>query len=328
MSIKSQIEKINCAVYHNPNLISTLFKDTSIKKGLLYSRLRRLVPHRIGIEFECCGELMQNIINELDVTFKNKNQLLQYFGIYDYSQDTYYCLHPIKQANGVKIKFFGDIDKLEEFRISIKDFSQLKGLYNLLQYADKYCEIPIGGGIHIHVDFTRFYDCNDIRKNRILSYLNNHLDDIGSIFPKYDGTYNSKVAKWGSKSCWLNVSYNHSFEFRIAPLTFDYEQLIPWIIDCSAFVSEVIRRCHLNSKKLDKHLEREVESVESIHINQAIANEINNYLEVSQAYNDYTDARLNLWSANEMVWSHDGRYYTVRIDAGTSSDSSGIYVSH
>lgn len=68
-----------------------------------------------------------------------------------------------------------------------------------------------------------------------------------AIFPEYQGKYNKREVGIRKKGTYVNFSLHDSIEFRIAPLTFEYETLLDWIIKCNKFVSELIYKCHLDS---------------------------------------------------------------------------------
>jgi hypothetical protein len=253
--VNTKIQKIDYAVLHNPNLIPILIKDCSINNGLIYSRMRRLIPRRVGIEFECIGNpadyykytLKKNITCPLDFE--------KIFNLLDYDQDS-----PITRDDPSTNSVYNRNNELlslnnrlytdrngnvpfNELRVSIKNYSQLRGLYNILELFNNSCIKPIGGGIHIHIDFSSYDNCN----TRVIAkrYINNHLREVEDIFPKYTGTYNKRTVGISCKGTYVNLSCHGSIEFRIAPLTFNYEELIEWIIKCNKFVTKIIHECHL-----------------------------------------------------------------------------------
>jgi hypothetical protein len=236
--ITNQIKKIDNAIYNNPLLLNSLVNDCSIKRGLLNSRLYRILPHRIGIEFELIGKLIDNFVKDnpkINTLQKFKN----HFNIYEYSED--HCT-----IEGQDILHSGI---LNEIRVSLNSPYQLKGLYRLLSEFKKYCEIPIDGGIHIHVDISNYYSN---KNNKLLvGYINKRLDEVESIFPKYTGTYNKREVGLCRKGTYVNISYLHTVEFRIAPLTFDYTELLTWIVKCNKFVAKAITECRLKNVMME-----------------------------------------------------------------------------
>jgi hypothetical protein len=225
-------------------------KDTSIPKGLLYSRLRRTVPHRIGIEFEGTGEFINHFLANNPSVPKSgemisEDDVARYFGVREIKCDTEIG----RLGNTWNEPLEKGYSSLEEVRVSINSFTQLHGLQKFLVELAKYLELCQGGGIHIHIDMSRYLSSQTPnRKSKVTGYLNNRLIDIESIFPKYKGHYNKRVVKEG-KGSYVNVSGKNTLEFRIAPLTFDYEVLIQWIVKCNKLASEVINQCHLTSIK-------------------------------------------------------------------------------
>jgi len=295
-NISKQIEKINYCLYQRPDLIPILYKDTSIKKGLLHSRLRRAVSHRIGIEFEGYGHFMDPFINDhYPECIENRSKFIsKLYGLLDFDEDksdiTINGVQDIPNITELPNNLNdADLDllvvdaedtpeeheptiqeearnsisaeslplqpednsiesiHLTEIRVSIKDYTQLKGLYNILNDMKDYCKIPLGGGIHIHVDFHDYFD--DKNRKLAIKWMKNHLSRVESIFPKYLGTYNRREVGDTRKGTYVNFSYHKSIEFRIAPLTYNYETLIKWIIGCEKVVSDLINECHLVKKK-------------------------------------------------------------------------------
>jgi len=386
-NISKQIEKINYCVYHHPDLIPTLFKDTSISKGLLYSRLKRVIPKRIGIEFEGYGNFLVPYLKDNYPDFKGSiSKGLEFikkkFNLIDYSEDRIewpFGENISTQDEGVDLPLLGyqdiqvnfidrtpndpnpngpDINTLTavvestddaldrflstleltespiimsqtplnediysatvlnqhidfrlrrmedfilrryihpntrienflrmcrermvnfeeildsitppqeitqqpepeieritltEIRVSIKDYTQLKGLYDILEVMKDYLKIPLGGGIHIHVDWHEYF--SDINRKIAVKWLTNNLSKVEEIFPKYTGKYNRKEVGNQCKGTYVNLSYHKSIEFRIAPLTYNYETLIKWIIGCQKVVSNLINECHLVKKPKKK----------------------------------------------------------------------------
>jgi hypothetical protein len=223
---KKIFDKIDYVVRHEPNLLPLLFKDKSIKKGLLQSRLKRVLPCRVGIEFELTGNLSADYIKD-HPEIKTQNQFAHHFGVFSYSEDNF-------------DKASSCYRTLNEIRVSVAHPNQLKGLYRIMESMKKYCSIPIGGGIHIHVDWSDYV--SSMNKLAGIEYVNKHLDEVESIFPKYEGTYNKRRA-YDGKASYVNFSYLNTLEFRIAPLTFEYETLIDWITNCCKFVSKMNRDC-------------------------------------------------------------------------------------
>jgi hypothetical protein len=216
-------------------LIPKLFTECNVKKGFVHSRLRRYVPHRIGIEFECFGDFSNNFISQNNLKWDNFECFIKYFKLRDFSQEI-----PIRRF---KRSHLSNSDSKNEIRVSIQDYRQLDGLYRILKEMAKYCTISPDCGIHIHVDLTKYGSIS--QKDMAVDWFNRNLHEVESIFPKYEGSYNKKIAKRG-KSSWVNLSTHDTVEFRIAPLTFDYEVIIPWIVKCSKLVSRMLSECHLD----------------------------------------------------------------------------------
>lgn len=136
-----------------------------------------------------------------------------------------------------------------EHRISISNYSQLLGLYKVLEDMKKYCIENPGSGIHVHVDATTLF--GHILKERSLRYkiednIRNRLNEVERIFGPYTGDYNRKDISsmehtWVRWNCFEENynRYTHTLEFRIAPMTFDYERIVTWMVQCNSFVKSL-----------------------------------------------------------------------------------------
>lgn len=282
--MSTKIQKIDYAVFHDPSLIPTLLRDCSIKKGIIYSRLRRAVPRRVGIEFECMGDPASTYKYGYGNKLSNKRDLAKRFHLIDYDQDPALArseeVYLAQRAKLLLAKSRSERYSLDEIRVSIADYSQLTGLYQILKLIDNSCIKPIGGGIHIHVDFS------DYQRQRTLvtckHYIEHHLDEIEGIFPPYDGSYNKREVGIHHKSTYVNLSCHGSIEFRIAPLTFDYETLIRWIVDLNKFVTKMIHECHLLTdeqiaKREKKNREKELGDPSTYDLLSRFANRVSDY---------------------------------------------------
>lgn len=250
-------EKILYAIHNNPLLIGSLSKDTSISKGMLYRELKKAVPCRVGIEFELSGDFKRGFVNKyhkgnvkkistdiavpdhpVPMRYDSKTTtdriMAKHYGVYEIVSDSYSTEDP---------------ERLYEIRVSISNYTQLKGLYLFMQDLPEFCKLHEGGGIHIHIDISEFFPIHRI-EIPMKRFIEKHLQEVVSIFPKYTGKYNKRRVGLASKGTYLNVSNKKSFEYRIAPLTFDYSTLIDWIIKCIKFRNKVIHKC-----KLKKHPE-------------------------------------------------------------------------
>ena len=201
-----------------------------------------------------------------------------------------------------------DYDKLTEIRISLENYSQLVGLYRFMQDLNEFCRLHEGGGIHIHVDMSMFKDFQNTKKEKeVFNYIRKRIDDIQKIFPKYTGKYNKKKIGLRTKATWLNISRLNTFEFRIAPLTFDYSTLIKWIHDCVKFRSDVIRHCRLKHNYHERTVRKVIES-------------INDYL-------TERDTRLSDYESRDSDWvicSNDGNgtyTFSTRGSGATTCNS-------
>ena len=241
MNTKNQ--KILYAIKNNPLLIGSLLKDTSINKGMIYRELNKAVPCRIGIEFELSGSFREGFIKTHGVSKENIDKTMtNYYDVYSISSDSWY----------------ESADYLYEIRVSILNFKQLKGLYKFMQDLPKFCKLHEGGGIHIHVDISKYFPLYS-KEKELQKYIERHLQEVISIFPKYTGKYNKREVGISKKATYLNISNKKSLEFRIAPLSFDYTTVINWVIQCIKFRNKVIHDCRLKQSPTPEHTIKSVQ---------------------------------------------------------------------
>lgn len=207
-------------------------KDLSISKGMVYRELNKALPCRVGIEFELAGNFVGNFVAEHPECLSNFEDFIRdYYGVYTFCADS----------------DTETLDAIRELRVSLKDFHQLVGLYKFMQDLTKYCRIHQNGGIHIHLDMTEFNFKKCKQRRVVKNYITKRLTEIGKIFPKYTGTYNMKRVGDIEKGTWVNMSRLGTLEFRIAPLTFDYNTLMTWIVKLVRFRRILIHDCRLKS---------------------------------------------------------------------------------
>ena len=207
-------------------------KDLSISKGMIYKELNKALPCRVGIEFELAGNFVGNFVAEHPECLNNFEDFIRdYYGVYSFNADS----------------DTETLDAIRELRVSLKDFHQLVGLYKFMQDLTKYCRIHQNGGIHIHLDMTEFNFKKCKQRRVVKNYITKRLTEIGKIFPKYTGTYNMKRVGDVEKGTWVNMSRLGTLEFRIAPLTFDYNTLMTWIVKLVRFRRILIHDCRLKS---------------------------------------------------------------------------------
>lgn len=112
------------------------------------------------------------------------------------------------------------------------------------------CMIPKNsGGIHIHVDCTRFLNTSNDR-NLLCEWFNRPEIQLRvlNIFGGYEGTYNKPGCKVQTKGYYVNISRLDTVEFRIGKLTFDYPIIANWIYQCQQLVKEGLRQTKVLAK--------------------------------------------------------------------------------
>lgn len=125
---------------------------------------------------------------------------------------------------------------LTEHRISISGYRQAEAFYDIMNDVKQYCKLNDGGGIHIHVDVSKLVGLDT---TVLENFLTSKLDKVEDIFGKYTGTYNSKLVGIENKRVWVNIRQNYkSVEFRIGRCTFDYSEIMEWMIGCNNLIKE------------------------------------------------------------------------------------------
>jgi hypothetical protein len=210
-----------CLLKH-PYLIPKLLKNKNynpkITKGILYN----MIPLRSSIEIECITSL-SNVLK------RNFNTMQKRYDIFEYSDDK----REIKS------------NKICEHRISILNYSQALGLYKILEDMKKYCKLNMRSGIHIHINASNIINIDYLKDSTkyfiINDYLTDQLDKLEQIFGEYKGRHNRKLVNIEQKNSWINIRYRqfNTIEFRIAPMTFEYETIIKWIIECNKIVKQL-----------------------------------------------------------------------------------------
>ncbi len=246
----TKISKIRYAIMHNPTLIPVLVRDTSINKGMIYRELNKVLPCRVGIEFEMGANFLVGFREKYDMPNAQDDDITKFYKVLEIKTDPYSISQSEALSSNENSEHTNPLTNeriigktLIETRVSIIDFHQLAGLYKFMQDLPEFCTLHEGGGIHVHIDMSKYkYRLDD---DIVANYITNRLDQIGEMFPTYTGTYNRKRVGHCAKQSWVNISRLNTLEFRILPLTFDYELLISWIFSIVKFRRELIHKCKL-----------------------------------------------------------------------------------
>jgi hypothetical protein len=317
---------------HNPTLIPALLRDTSVNKGLIYRELRKALPCRIGIEFEMGANFRVGFQKKYNPKATDKD-IAKHYGVLEVRCDDAKISfdQAVRRRNEYRRQleaahndpnmdepccsddYHDDCDKLIESRVSIKDYSQLAGLYKFMQDLPEFCTLHEGGGIHIHIDMSMFPYEHKAKETEIHRWLTHRLDEIGNLFPKYKGKYNAKKVGIRSKSTWLNMSGKHTLEFRTPPLTFDYYTLMTWIVGVVKFRNKLIHECQL---KKDWGCQKVIEQVLT-EINR-LSGQLCTPQQNGQILETYTQS-LN-GSDYVLISNNDGSEWQVRRQGTSNTD--------
>lgn len=229
---------------------------------MIYNLLEKVIPCRVGIEFEYVGNFGKWFIDkyfpsEVRSDSSRCGKLVsKYYKFNDFNQDSLYY-YDVKQnsddlcdSNDIPLVQIGG---LEEMRIQLNGFRSLSGLYRFLSDCKESCAIPEFGGIHFHIDLSEYIvsSVSDPNTIKCLKWLQNHLNSIIDIFPKYTGKYNKHGVKISTKGYYVNLSRLHTMEVRIAPLTFEYSDIISWISKLIMIRRKMIHDLHLRKPNIE-----------------------------------------------------------------------------
>lgn len=219
-------------VKYHPYQISQIYRRPNLNKGMVTRILAKLLPYRVGVEFETFGAvgsfLYPHLVNkrvrsphhELDDLIQDK------LGLVDFSEDDH--------------KWDSNSTDLNEVRVSFNGYHQLAKFSKALEIFNQCLIIPkSNGGIHIHIDATNLGQLN-IKREAIVKWFsaNKIQSEILQIFNGYEGSYNKRGTSM-TKGYYVRVSSYPTIEFRIARLTYSYPTLIRYIIKCT----ELVKRC-------------------------------------------------------------------------------------
>jgi len=275
--------RVKGAVLSAPYLIPLYIRqfNPTITKNILYG----MVPFRSSLEIECFGSL-QWALSLAENRVISSKEMMERYDLVDYDED---CFHHstnlytedfgsylVRLPRETALKAFKEYSPLfensherdeiafwlnhryeqpsiNEHRISLKNYTSLNGLYNLLADMQKYCFLNEGSGIHIHVDFSKYaYEYNDV-----VNAITKNMSKIRKIFDpnnekefSYDGVEDRhKYSEWVKIN---RPSTEYTIEFRLGDMTFDYEEIVRWIIGCNSFVKEIYSLIGINYRNGEK----------------------------------------------------------------------------
>jgi len=235
-------------VFNEPLLIPSIMKDNSYDRKITNGIMYKMLPFRSSIEIEANGSLLPYL-----QTKKGKDILKQ---VYSYEED-----NPISDItadseellNKVLNRFLSRTDDSmktwrNEFKISIANYTQIKGLYLILDLLKKHCYLNKGSGIHIHINFAEscykvyneMYALDSHSTQKLANYFKEiYLKKVEPLLGKYTGDYNYNFFRINEKIAKINLRTTYgSLEFRTAPMTFEYKKIIRWLVGLNQIVKE------------------------------------------------------------------------------------------
>ena len=228
-------KRVRWLAMNQPLILPSIINDPRYDKRITKGILRDLIPRRTSIEIECIGNLSV-LTNTPKRKMSGKYKVL--------SLD---C----QDSRGLSI-----IIDYNEHAISIANYTQLTGLYNVLADMKKYCTLNESSGCHIHVDLSKLYNGSSTSlfsqieykygEGGLMTKLRDFLTDkcrdgtIEKIFGVYTPSMmTQKLCDIDYKIAWVNIRSNFaSVEFRTAPMTFDYHIIVKWFVEVNKLLNE------------------------------------------------------------------------------------------
>lgn len=243
----SQRQEMLGAVMYCPQSIPTLFKHHN--KDILHKQLMSLLNRRLGVEIECCGNVLLGR-NDIIITSQGYNSSKSFKKLkLPFIDISYY--QDIKKENE---------ERIFEHRISFYGYRQLIGVYNFLEEMKKSCKYS-ESGIHIHVDITELKGILDNSKNQhiLCNCLNKHIPYLDKIANYTGEMMRDKRAGFG-KHYWININTwgRYTLEFRVFPMTFEYHELIKFCLCATKITNKALKEF--------KHTVKHPERIKKIHL--------------------------------------------------------------
>ncbi len=128
-------------------------------------------------------------------------------------------------ANEFKYEFNYSISiDYSEARISFRGFKYLPQLYKFLQILKQNVPFNTGSGIHIHIDTTNY--------GREFELTNEFMHHFVMDLAQYSGNYNRLGISYFKTTTFV-ITNKPSLEYRFFKMTYNYNELVKWIIMCS-----------------------------------------------------------------------------------------------
>jgi hypothetical protein len=241
--------KLRWAALNQPTLIPSIVNDKRLNKRLSTRILHDMIPRRTSIEIEATNSLATAL------NAKPTSRSHKYWGgimieIYGNLAKQYNVLEFAIDDRGST----NTID-YDEHKISIKNYTQLKGLYLILEDMKKHCLLTTNSGCHIHLDITKLMKESNFNIERLADFLttkcrNGSIEKIfgeASSYMKDEELMKCSIIAKGTWIC-INDKYK-SIEFRCGFMTFDYSTIVKWYIEVNKILNEYERTLPTHSQK-------------------------------------------------------------------------------
>lgn len=233
------LAKLRWAVLNQPTLIPSIVNDKRFNKQLSTQVLHDMIPRRTSIEIECVNKLTDGLNWQekgIDRALTDSNREI-------FPSRRYPLL--AKHYNIMELNIDDRRNSnYDEHSISIRNYTQLVGLYNILKDMQKHCILNTASGCHIHVDLNKIIEPKTYlnKENPLFRFFTNKCTngEIDKLFGKYDGSMmRQKQCGQDWKIEWITYRTNYnSLEFRTPPMTFDYSTIVKWFIGVNKMLNE------------------------------------------------------------------------------------------
>lgn len=229
-------KRVKWLAMNQPLTLPSIINDSRFDKRIFIGILHDLIPRRTSIEIECIGRLTnfkqpgkEKHVYKLCADTTSYPELARKYNIHSLLIDD--------QHAGFRVTDY------DEHNISIINYTQIIGLYNILQDMQKFCSLNTASGCHIHLDLHKTMKLPNYSHNEIATFFTNKCNNgtIESIFGKYPegGMMWIKACGNNHKGNWITTRKDYkSLEFRTAPMTFDYSTIIKWFIAVNKLLNE------------------------------------------------------------------------------------------
>jgi hypothetical protein len=238
-------KRVKWLAMNQPLTLPSIINDKRYKREVFIGILNSLLPRRTSIEIECIGRLTNGLgIKDKGIerpkfvyTSRTFPELAKKYGILELNID-----------DRVNCEF-------DEHSFSIKNYTQLIGLYKVLRDMKKYSSLNEASGCHIHVDISDIMNMPNYNEGILKNYFTKiaKSETLNDLFGTYNGNMMEIRDCGDSKNSWICYRGGyHTLEFRTPPMTFDYSLIMKWFVGVNKLVNKYKNKLvleEINNKK-------------------------------------------------------------------------------